>query len=119
MWRFAHIASPSTSCFVQGHGGKSYSVRLLTAFHRHSHCGLLHKLRLIVVGGEFLSIVSKFFSDRRQHVRLDGKISASAEMASGVSQGRILEPLLFILHTTELFHIVGNRIVGYADDITI
>ena len=30
-----------------------------------------------------------------------------------------LRPLLFILYTSELFHIVGNHIVGYADSTTI
>ena len=30
-----------------------------------------------------------------------------------------LEPLLFIFYTSELFHIVRNHIVGYADDTTI
>ena len=39
-------------------------------------------------------------------------------MISGVSQGTVLEPLLFILYTSELFHIVGNHTVGYADDTT-
>ena len=51
-------------------------------------------------------------------MRLDGKISASVDVASGVPQGIVFKPL-FILHTCELFHIVGNYIVGYADDTTI
>ena len=40
-------------------------------------------------------------------------------LVSGVSQGSVLGPLLFILYTSELFHIVGNHIVEYADDTTI
>ena len=34
-------------------------------------------------------------------------------------QGSTSGPLLFILYTSKLFHIVGNYIVGYADDTTI
>ena len=34
-------------------------------------------------------------------------------------KGRVLWLLLFILYTSELLHIVGNHIVGYADDATI
>ena len=33
-------------------------------------------------------------------------------------QGSVLGPLLFLLCTSELFHAVGNYMVGYADNIT-
>ena len=58
--------------------------------------GLLHKLRFIGVGGQFLSLGSQFHSDRRQRVRLDGKISLSVDLVLGaLLQGSVLEPLLF------------------------
>ena len=44
-------------------------VGLVAAFYMVSHFGLLHKLRSIGVGGQFLSNVSEFLSDTRQHVR--------------------------------------------------
>ena len=47
------------------------------------------------------------------------KISASVDVVSGVSQGSVLGPLLFILFTSELFLNVGNHITGHADDTTI
>ena len=53
-----------------------------SAFDRVNHRGLLHKLRSIGVGGQVLSIVSEFLSDRRQCVRLDGKFNASVNVAS-------------------------------------
>ena len=46
-------------------------------------------------------------------------VSASVDVVSGVHQGSVLGPLLFILNTSEFFHIVGNHIVGCADDTTI
>ena len=66
------------------------------AFDRMSHRGLLYKLKTIDVEGKFLFIVSEFFSDRKQRVRLDGKVSASVNIISGVPQGSDLEPLLFL-----------------------
>ena len=48
-------------------------------------------------------------------MRLDGKVSASVELVSGVPQGIILGPSLFILYTPERFQIFEN----YADDTTI
>ena len=43
----------------------------------------------------------------------------SVDVVSGVPQGSVLGPLLFTLYTSELFHIVGNHMVGYANDTTI
>ena len=34
-------------------------------------------------------------------------------------QGRILGPLLFLLYTSELFSILENKLIGYADDSTL
>ena len=37
----------------------------------------------------------------------------------GVLQGSVLAPLLFLLYTTELFSILENKLIGYADDSTL
>ena len=74
------------------------------AFDMVSRCGLLYKVKSIGVGGQFLSIVSEFLSDRRQRPRLDGKVSESVDVVSGVSQASILGPLLFILYPSKIFH---------------
>ena len=52
-------------------------------------------------------------------MRLDGKVSVSDDVVSGVPQDVVLRPLMYILYTLKLFHIIGNHIVGYADDTTI
>ena len=40
-------------------------------------------------------------------------------MVSGVPQGSVLGPQLFLLYTAELFSIVENKLYGYADDSTL
>ena len=52
-------------------------------------------------------------------MRLDGKVSALVDVVSGMPQSSVLEQLLFILYTFELFYIVGNHVLGYADGTMI
>ena len=40
-------------------------------------------------------------------------------MVSGVPQGSVLGPLLFLLYTAELFSVVESNLYGYADDSTL
>ena len=50
---------------------------------------------------------------------VDGCRSKLVNVASGVPQGSILGPQLFLLYTAELFSIVKNKLYGYADDSTL
>ena len=40
-------------------------------------------------------------------------------MVSGVPQGSVLSPLLFLLYTSELFSILEYELIGYADNSTL
>ena len=40
-------------------------------------------------------------------------------VVSGVPQNSVLVPLLFLLYTSELFSILENKLIGYADDSTL
>ena len=66
-----------------------------------------------------MTIVSEFLSDRRQRVRLNGKVSVSADVISEVPQVSVLGSFLFILYILELFHVVENHMASYADDTKI
>ena len=50
---------------------------------------------------------------------MDGNVSKSVGVILRMVQDSVLGSLLFILHTSELFHLVENQIVGYADDTRI
>ena len=50
---------------------------------------------------------------------MDGCRSKLVDVVSGVPQGSVLGPLLFPLYTSELFFILENALIGYADDSTL
>ena len=50
---------------------------------------------------------------------VDGCRSKLVDVVSGVSQGNVLGPFLFLLCTLNLFSILENKLIGYADDSTL
>ena len=50
---------------------------------------------------------------------VDGCRSKLVNVVSGVPQGSVLGPLLFLIHTSELFSVLENKLIGYADDSTL
>ena len=66
-----------------------------------------------------LSILTQFLSNRSQHVILDGCRSKLVNVVLGVPQGSVLGTLLFLLFTSDLFYILENKLIGYADDSTL
>ena len=89
------------------------------AFDRVNHEALIFKLKQFGVGGSFLSILTEFSMNRTQRVVVDGQCSEWRNVVSGVPQGSVLGPLLFILYTHDMWFGLENKLVAYADDATL
>ena len=63
------------------------------------------------IGGSVLSILTEFLSNRSQQVMMDGSRSKLVNVVSGVPQGSVLGPLLFLLYTPETFSILENMLM--------
>ena len=86
------------------------------AFDRVNDQGILYRLSSVGIGGSVLSVLTQFLSNRSQFVLVDGCRSKLVNVVSGMPQGSVLGPLLFLLYTSELFSILENKLIGYADD---
>ena len=89
------------------------------AFDKVNYLSILSKLCSVGIGGSVLSILTEFLSNRYQKVMVDGCRSKLVNVVSGVPQGSVLGPLLFLLYTWKLFSILENKLIGYADDSTL
>ena len=52
-------------------------------------------------------------------VKVDGVCISSIDVVSGVPQGSVLGPLLFLLCIADLPGLLQNVVAGYADDSTL
>ena len=89
------------------------------AFDRVNHKALIYKLRQLGIGGPFLNILIEFLTNRKQRVVVDGHHGDWRRVISGVPQGSVLGPLLFILFTQDMWIGLENQLIAYADDATL
>ena len=92
------------------------------AFDSVSHDLILHKLKhLYGIDGIMLKFIRSYLEGRQQQVVVGGFKSSLLPVKSGVPQGSILGPLLFVLFINDMFSCVseGTDIALYADDTKI
>ena len=80
-----------------GQEARIVQIDFSAAFDGVNHQGILFDLCSVGVGGSVLSILIQFLSNRSQYVVVDGCRSKLVNVVSGVPQGSILRPQLFLL----------------------
>jgi len=87
------------------------------AFDSVDHELLLAKLKYFGLTDRALLFFQRYLTDRQQFVRVHSGESESGQIKSGVPQGSILGPLLFLLYTFDLGSVTTfSQTQCYADD---
>ena len=107
------------SALESGQEARIVQIDFSAAFDRDNHQGILYKLSSVGIGGSVLSVLTQFLSNRSQYVLVDRCRSKLVNVVSEVPQGSIFGLLLFLLYSSELFSILENKLIGYADDSTL
>ena len=98
---------------------RAIALDISKAFDRVWHAGLLHKLKAYGISGSVLAIIKSFLSDRKIKVVLNGESSGEYAVNSGVPQGSVLGPILFLIFINDLPDDLMCRVGIFVDDTTL
>ena len=89
------------------------------AFDSVPHERLLTKLEGYGIGGKIQNWIRDFLFGRRQKVVVNGEMSNWSSVLSGVPQGSVLGPILFVLFVNDMPDVVHSLIGLFADDAKV
>ena len=95
-------------------------LHLSKAFDTLDHNILLHKLNFYGIKNNAFHLMQNYLTNRKQYIDFDESNSGMSNITTGVPQGSIIGPLLFIIYINEI--VSAKKIftpIIYADDTTL
>ena len=77
---------------------------------------MLLKLNAHGIGNDVINWIEKCLTQRKQRVIVDGEISNWKTVLSGVPQGSVLGPILFLIYINDLGDDISSKVLKFADE---
>ena len=116
VWQLLLVIETWQEALDAGHTVHALFLDVAKAFDRVDHDRLLLKLRAVGFGPAALNWVCSYLKGRVIRTIVNGSMSELKPISSGVPQGSVLGPLLFIIFFADLPAAVQSTPMMYADD---
>ena len=109
-----------TNMIDKGNSVDVVYIDFCKAFDTVSHQKLIMKLSKYGIHADILLWIKDFLSERTQNVKIGNSLSSTMKVTSGVPQGSVLGPTLFLVYINDLLDInIHSSVCLFADDVKV